>query len=65
MLCGLVGVLLHSVFESIWEEPYMMALFFAVAGHDGLGRSAAPQSARGCLTETQFKNAVNDVEIPT
>ena len=31
MLCGLVGVLLHSVFESIWEEPYMMALFFAVA----------------------------------
>lgn len=31
MLCGLVGVLIHSVFESIWEEPYMMALFFAVA----------------------------------
>ena len=31
MLCGLIGVLIHSVFESIWEEPYMMALFFAVA----------------------------------
>ena len=30
-LCGLIGVLIHSVFESIWEEPYMMALFFAVA----------------------------------
>lgn len=32
MLAGLVGVLVHSFFESLWEEPYMMALFFAVAG---------------------------------
>ena len=32
MLAGLVGILLHSFFESIWEEPYMMALFFAIAG---------------------------------
>ena len=32
MLAGLVGILIHSFFESIWEEPYMMALFFAVAG---------------------------------
>lgn len=32
MLCGLIGILVHSFFESIWEEPYMMALFFAIAG---------------------------------
>lgn len=32
MLAGLVGILVHSFFESLWEEPYMMALFFAVAG---------------------------------
>lgn len=31
MLTGLVGILIHSYFESLWEEPYMMALFFAVA----------------------------------
>ncbi len=31
MLAGLVGILIHSYFESLWEEPYMMALFFAVA----------------------------------
>lgn len=31
MLAGLVGVLVHSFFESLWEEPYMMALFFTVA----------------------------------
>ena len=29
---GLTGILVHSFFESLWEEPYMMALFFAVAG---------------------------------
>lgn len=32
MLAGLVAILVQSFFESIWEEPYMMALFFAVAG---------------------------------
>lgn len=32
MLSGLVGILVQSFFESLWEEPYMMALFFAVAG---------------------------------
>ncbi len=32
MLAGLTGILMHSFFESLWEEPYMMALFFAVAG---------------------------------
>lgn len=32
MLAGMVGILVQSVFESLWEEPYMMALFFAVAG---------------------------------
>lgn len=32
MLAGLIGVLVQSFFESIWEEPYMMALFFAIAG---------------------------------
>jgi len=32
MFAGLAGILIHSFFESLWEEPYMMALFFAVAG---------------------------------
>ena len=32
MFCGLTAILIHSFFESLWEEPYMMALFFAVAG---------------------------------
>lgn len=32
MLVGLIGVLVQSFFESLWEEPYLMALFFAVAG---------------------------------
>lgn len=32
LLAGLLGVLIQSFFESIWEEPYMMALFFAMAG---------------------------------
>lgn len=32
MLAGLLGLLVQSLFESIWEEPYMMALFFAIAG---------------------------------
>ena len=48
MLCGLIGVLIHSVFESIWEEPYMMALFFAVAAMlawAGLLRRRAPEAA--------------------
>ncbi len=32
MLAGLIGILVQSFFENIWEEPYMMAIFFAVAG---------------------------------
>ena len=32
MLAGLLGILIQSIFESMWEEPYMMALFFIVAG---------------------------------
>ncbi|MDR0890463.1 MAG: O-antigen ligase family protein [Oscillospiraceae bacterium] len=32
MLAGLVGILVQSFFESVWEEPYMMAIFFAIAG---------------------------------
>lgn len=31
MLAALVGILIQSFFESLWEEPYLMALFFAVA----------------------------------
>lgn len=31
LLAGLLGLLVQSFFESIWEEPYMMALFFVVA----------------------------------
>lgn len=31
LLAGLLGILVQSIFESIWEEPYMMALFFVVA----------------------------------
>ena len=31
MLAGLIGILIQSLFESMWEEPYMMALFFIVA----------------------------------
>lgn len=64
MLCGLIGVLIHSVFESIWEEPYMMALFFAVAamlawaGRCAAGHRKPPESIR-------CKNAVKYVGIPT
>lgn len=32
MLTGLIACLVQSFFESLWEEPYMMAIFFAVAG---------------------------------
>ena len=32
MLAGLLGILIQSIVESMWEEPYMMALFFIVAG---------------------------------
>lgn len=32
MFAGMVGMLAQSFLESLWEEPYMMALFFAVAG---------------------------------
>lgn len=31
LLAGLLGILVQSIFESLWEEPYMMALFFVVA----------------------------------
>ena len=31
MLAALVGVLVQSFFESLWEEPYLMALFFIIA----------------------------------
>jgi len=31
MLAGLTGVLVHCLFENIFEEPYMMALFWGIA----------------------------------
>jgi len=31
MYAGLCGVLAHCYFENIFEEPYMMALFWALA----------------------------------
>ena len=31
MLASLIGVLVQSFFESLWEEPYLMALFFIIA----------------------------------
>ena len=31
MLAALIGILTQSFFESLWEEPYLMALFFIVA----------------------------------
>jgi hypothetical protein len=31
MLAGLCGVLTHCYFENIFEEPYMMAYFWAIA----------------------------------
>ena len=31
MLCGLIGMLTASFFESLCEEPYLMAMFFSVA----------------------------------
>lgn len=49
MLAGLLGILIHSFFESLWEEPYMMALFFAVAGmlvYAGLLRKPAAEASR-------------------
>lgn len=49
MLAGLVGILVQSFFESLWEEPYMMALFFAVAGmlvYAGLLRKPTGETAR-------------------
>ena len=33
MLCGLIGVLIHSVFESIWEEPYFYSCKNTVMVH--------------------------------
>ena len=32
IFCGLVGVLVHCFFENIFEEPYMMAYFWSLAG---------------------------------
>ena len=66
MLCGLIGVLIHSVFESIWEEPYMMALFFAVAAMLAWAGLLRRRSAGNRLTEAySCKNAVKYVGIPT
>ncbi len=31
MLMGLIGFMVQSFFECLWEEPYLMALFFTVA----------------------------------
>ena len=31
MFCGLLGVLVHCFFENIFEEPYMMVYFWAIA----------------------------------
>ena len=31
MLMGLIGFMIQSFFECLWEEPYLMALFFTVA----------------------------------
>ncbi len=31
MLSALIGILIQSFFESLWEEPYLMALYFVVA----------------------------------
>lgn len=31
ILAAMVGVLIQSFFESLWEEPYLMALFFIMA----------------------------------
>lgn len=31
MFCGLCGVLVHCFFENIFEEPYMMVYFWAIA----------------------------------
>lgn len=31
MLTGLIGFMIQSFFECLWEEPYLMALFFIVA----------------------------------
>lgn len=31
MLMGLIGFMVQSFFECLWEEPYLMALFFIVA----------------------------------
>jgi O-antigen ligase len=31
MLAALIGVLVQSFFESLWEEPYLMALFFILS----------------------------------
>lgn len=31
ILAAMVGILIQSFFESLWEEPYLMALFFIVA----------------------------------
>ena len=31
MLSGMAGVLVHCYFENIFEEPYMMAIFWTIA----------------------------------
>ena len=32
MFAGLCGVIVHCFFENIFEEPYMMAYFWSIAG---------------------------------
>lgn len=31
IIAAMIGILIQSFFESLWEEPYLMALFFIVA----------------------------------
>ena len=51
MLMGLVGFLVQSFFECLWEEPYLMALFFIMAAmvvYAGFCREEA-KAASGAL----------------
>ena len=45
MLMGLIGFMVQSFFECLWEEPYLMALFFIVAAmliYAGFYRKKSP-----------------------
>ena len=42
---GLIGFMVQSFFECLWEEPYLMALFFIVAAmliYAGFHRKKSP-----------------------